>query len=61
VPGAGFAETFGRLYGTLAARGTLVATMDLLIATAAVQAEAPLLTRNVRHFSRIPGLELVTY
>ncbi len=61
VPGAGFAEAFGRLYATLARRGALVATMDLLIATAAVQARAPLLTRNVRHFSRVPGLDLLTY
>lgn len=61
VPGAGFAETFGRLYASLATRGALVATMDLLIATAAVQAGAPLLTRNVRNFARVPGLELLTY
>jgi len=60
-PDAGFAEVFGRLYASLARRGVRVATMDLLIATAAVQARAPLLTRNVRDFSRIPGLEVVTY
>lgn len=61
VPGSGFAETFGRLYATMARGGALVATMDLLIATAAVQAGAPLLTRNVRHFSHVPGLDLLTY
>jgi predicted nucleic acid-binding protein len=61
VPGPGFAEAFGRLYATLAKRGTLVAAMDLLIATAAVQAGAPLLTRNVREFSRVPGLDLLAY
>jgi predicted nucleic acid-binding protein len=55
VPGAGFAEAFGSLYATLARRGALVATMDLLIATAAVQARASLLTRNVRHSPTSPA------
>jgi predicted nucleic acid-binding protein len=35
--------------------------MDLLIATAAVLDEAPLVTRNARDFARVPGLELVGY
>lgn len=61
VPDARFAETFGRLYASLAKRGAVVATMDLLIATAAVEAGAPLLTRNTREFSRVPGLEVATY
>lgn len=61
LPEAGFAETFGRLYVSLAKRGATIATMDLLIATAAVQARSPLLTRNVREFSRVPGLEVLTY
>jgi predicted nucleic acid-binding protein len=61
APDAGFAETFGRLYASLAKRGATVATMDLLIATAAVRAGAPLLTRNVREFSRVPGLEVASY
>ena len=35
--------------------------MDLLIATAAVEAGEPLLTRNRKDFERIPGLEIVAY
>lgn len=35
--------------------------MDLLIATAALVDEARLATRNVRDFSRVPGLELARY
>jgi predicted nucleic acid-binding protein len=35
--------------------------MDLLIATSATVAEASLLTRNARDFSRVPGLDLLTY
>jgi len=61
MPDEGFAEAFGRLHAALARRGATVAAMDLLIATAAVRARAPLLTRNVRDFSRVPGLEVLTY
>jgi predicted nucleic acid-binding protein len=35
--------------------------MDLLIATAAVVEEAPLATRNVKDFARVPGLRLLGY
>lgn len=58
-------ETFPRIYGTLLARlerrGERIATMDLLIATAAVASGASLVTRNVRHFGRISELRLATY
>jgi predicted nucleic acid-binding protein len=35
--------------------------MDLLIATAALVDDAPLLTKNVKDFSRVPGLRVVGY
>lgn len=35
--------------------------MDLLIATAALVDAAPVVTYNVHDFSRVPGLEVVTY
>jgi predicted nucleic acid-binding protein len=35
--------------------------MDLLIAAAALVDQAPLLTRNLGHFRRIPGLKVLTY
>jgi predicted nucleic acid-binding protein len=35
--------------------------MDLLIATAAIIDSAPLLTRNLRDFNRIPGLDVKSY
>jgi tRNA(fMet)-specific endonuclease VapC len=58
-------EKFPALYGSLLAqlerRGERIGTMDLLIATAALAAEAPLVTRNERHFARVPGLRLITY
>jgi predicted nucleic acid-binding protein len=34
---------------------------DLWIAAWAIQHSAPLVTRNLRHFSGIPGLELIGY
>ncbi len=35
--------------------------MDLLIATSALVAGGSLLTRNAKDFSRVPGLDLLTY
>jgi predicted nucleic acid-binding protein len=35
--------------------------MDLLIATSALLDDAPLVTRNVKDFSRVPGLRLLEY
>lgn len=42
-------------------QGKTIATMDLLIGVTALLASAPLVTRNERHFSRIPGLSLLSY
>lgn len=61
VPDDTFPPTYARLLATLRARGAMLATMDLLIGTAAVCASSPLVTRNPGHFRRIPGLEVLTY
>jgi tRNA(fMet)-specific endonuclease VapC len=60
-PEGDFAATYGRLLARLQRGGVKVATMDLLIGTAAIEAGAPLLTRNRKDFERIPGLEVLTY
>ncbi|HEY7365907.1 MAG TPA: type II toxin-antitoxin system VapC family toxin [Methylomirabilota bacterium] len=60
-PDERFPTVYGRLLGDLERRRQRVSTMDLLIATAALVDEAGLVTRNAKDFSRIPGLELVTY
>lgn len=60
-PGPGFASVYGRLLAQLRAAGTIVSTMDLLIATAAVVDDAPIVTANPLHFERIPDLEVLTY
>lgn len=58
-------ERFPAVYGSLLAaqergRGR-VSTMDLLIATSAVLARAPLVTRNAKDFSCVPGLDVLSY
>ena len=58
-------ERFALLYGeTLAAlkqQAFTVATMDLLIGTQALVLGESLVTRNVRHFQKIPKLQVETY
>lgn len=56
-----FAPTFGKLAAHLQQQGEMIGPMDLLIATAAICADVPLVTRNEKHFRRIPGLEVLTY
>jgi predicted nucleic acid-binding protein len=60
-PDERFPTVYGRLLADLERRRQRISTMDLLIATAALVDEANLVTRNARDFSRVPGLELVTY
>ncbi len=60
-PDARFAPTYGRLFALQSRRPGPIATMDLLIATSAVVAGAPLVTRNAKDFSRVPDLEVVAY
>jgi predicted nucleic acid-binding protein len=59
-------DRFPPAYARLAAAMThgsrrAIATMDLLIATAALLDDAPLVTRNVKDFSRVPGLRVLKY
>lgn len=56
-----FAAQYARLAAALLGAGRKVATMDLLIATSAILDDAPLVTRNVRDFSNIPGLRVIRY
>ena len=60
-PDARFAPAYGRLLALQQRTGQTVGTMDLLIATAAILDEAPLVTRNKRECSRIPDLEAIGY
>ena len=56
-----FPPAYARLLAATTRGGRAVATMDLLIATAATLDTAPLVTRNVKDFSRVPGLRVLKY
>lgn len=56
-----FAAAYGRLLASIERTRSRVASMDLLIATAAILDDAQLLTRNTKDFSRVPGLRLLEY
>ena len=51
-------ERFGVVRGELQRRGQLIGDPDLLIAATALEHDVTLLTRNRKHFSRIPNLKL---
>lgn len=51
-------EIFARTRYQLRRQGNLIPDMDLLVAATALRHNLTLMTRNVRHFSRIPGLRL---
>lgn len=56
-----FPVLYGRLLAATRRSGPAIASMDLLIGTAALLEDAALVTRNVKDFSRIPGLRVLTY
>lgn len=56
-----FAPVYGLLLATLQRSGLTIAAFDLLIATSALVDGAPLVTRNLKHFNRVPDLALLTY
>ena len=49
---------FARLRGDLRRRGQIIMDPDILIAATALHFDRVLVTRNLRHFNRIPGLKL---
>lgn len=51
-------EIFARVRAHLRRRGQMIPDFDLLIAATALQHDLTLLTRNIRHFSRVPDLRL---
>lgn len=55
------ADTYAEILAWLTPRGERISAMDALIATAALRDAAPLLTRNVREFERVPGLRVERY
>lgn len=54
----GVIERFAQLRAELRSRGQLIPDFDLLVAATALNYELTLLTFNIRHFNRIPGLTI---
>ena len=52
---------YGRLYRYLRENGLLIDANDLWIAATALAFEMPLVTRDERHFSRVPALDVIGY
>jgi tRNA(fMet)-specific endonuclease VapC len=52
------ARRFALIRGKLRAEGQIIPQPDVLIAATALQYDLTLLTRNLRHFGRIPDLRL---
>ena len=51
----------GELSAQLIEEGQTIGQIDTLIAAIAIHHNEPILTRNVKHFSRIPGLVVEEY
>ena len=52
---------YSRAYRYLANQGKLIGSNDLWIAATAISHESPVVTRDVEHFSRVPGLRVLRY
>lgn len=57
--GAEEARRFGRLMHTLDRGGNRIPVVDGMVAAVALENGGRLVTRNVQHFDRVPGLELL--
>ncbi|MEZ5317346.1 MAG: type II toxin-antitoxin system VapC family toxin [Vicinamibacterales bacterium] len=60
-PGDSFAGVYARTLAATRRTNHRLSAVDLLIATAALIDDAPLVTRNVKDFSRVPGLRVLRY
>jgi len=56
-----FAAAYAHLWAAANRKRRIVPSIDLLIAAAAVVENAPLVTKNVKDFSRVPGLRVLGY
>jgi len=59
--GEAFSRTYGETLLGIRRASKSIDTMDLLIATSALEYDAPLLTANARHFGVVPDLTVLTY
>lgn len=52
---------YGRTYQYLRDNGLLIGGNDLWIAATALAHDLPVVTRDIEHYRRVPGLEVVSY
>ncbi|TVR53228.1 MAG: type II toxin-antitoxin system VapC family toxin [Puniceicoccaceae bacterium] len=55
------AKTYARIIRALRLDGNLIGANDLWIAATALLHENPIVTRNVEHFARVPGIQVQSY
>jgi predicted nucleic acid-binding protein len=55
------AWAYGQAYRYLQEQSMLIGSNDLWIAATALAHKLPVVTRNERHFRRVPGLDVVSY
>lgn len=55
------AQCYGAIRAYLTSKGTPIGPLDMLIAAHAVALKVPLVTNNVREFSRVPDLECLNW
>jgi len=54
-------QLYAKIWNYLRKEGLPIGPNDVWIAATCIEHNVPLLTRNVREFRRIPGLEVLTY
>jgi predicted nucleic acid-binding protein len=52
---------YGQAFRYLQANGLLIGANDLWIAATGLAFEKPVVTKNERHYGRVPGLRVLTY
>ena len=52
---------YGEIRNYLRPRNELIGDIDTLIAATALEHDISIVTNNVRHFSRVPGLSVIPY
>jgi len=55
------AESYGKIRASLQRKGTPIGPLDTLIAAHALSLGVPIVTHNVKEFSRVEGLEVLNW